>query len=331
VGRASEDSNSAHTAPFDSEAIVGVLRRVLRTLATLLVSSFLIFAALYLTPGSPLAFLTHGHSLSPEAVHSIEAQYHLNKPFFERYWLWLTGVLQGDLGRSTITREPVTTLLSARIGVTLALVAMGAFLIVLGGIALGVLAGVRGRRTDGVVLSATTIGMAIPSFVTATILINYFALKLGWFPVYGAGSGFGDRLWHLTLPAISLALGLVAYVALITRAAVRVEMGSDHSDTARSRGLREGQVIRRHVVRNALIPVVTVSGITVASLVAGVAVVETAYELPGIGAYLVQSVTNNDFPVVQAICLILVVVYVVVNAAVDVLYLLLDPRLRSGR
>jgi peptide/nickel transport system permease protein len=309
----------------------GVLRRLLRALGTLLVSSFLIFAALYLAPGSPLGFLTHGHTLSPEAIHSIEAQYHLNKPFFERYWLWLTGLLQGDLGRSTITREPVTTLLSPRIGVTFTLVAMGAFLIVVGGILLGVLAGVRGRRTDGVVLGAVTIGMAIPSFVVATILINYFALKLEWFPVYGAGEGFADRLWHLTLPAISLALGLVAYVALITRTAVRVEMGSDHSDTARGRGLRESLVIRRHVVRNALIPVVTVSGITVASLVAGVAVVETAYELPGIGAYLVQSVTNNDFPVVQGICLILVVVYVVVNAVVDVLYLLLDPRLRRSR
>jgi peptide/nickel transport system permease protein len=311
--------------------LAGVLRRLLRTLVTLLVSSFLIFAALYLTPGSPLAFLTHGHSLSPEAIHSIEAQYHLNKPFLERYWLWLTGLLHGDLGRSTITREPVTTLLSPRIGVTLLLVAMGALLIVSGGIVLGVLAGVRGRRTDGVVLTVTTIGLAIPSFVTATILINYLALKLGWFPVYGAGSGFADRVWHLTLPAISLALGLVAYVALITRAAVRVEMGSDHSETARSRGLREGLVIRRHVVRNALLPIVTVSGITVASLVAGVAVVEKAYELPGIGAYLVDSVSNNDFPVVQAICLILVVVYVVVNAVVDVTYLLLDPRLRTGR
>jgi peptide/nickel transport system permease protein len=264
-------------------------------------------------------------------VHSIEAQYHLNKPFLERYWLWLTGVLGGDLGRSTISREPVSTLLAPRVGVSAALVAMGALLIVAGGILLGVVAGVRGRRAEGAILTATTIGMAIPSFVTATILINYFALKLGWFPVYGAGSGFGDRLWHLTLPAISLALGLVAYVALITRAAVRVEMGSEHSETARGRGLREGVVIRRHVVRNAMIPVVTVSGITVASLVAGVAVVETAYELPGIGAYLVQSVTNNDFPVVQAICLILVVVYVVVNAVVDVFYLLLDPRLRRNR
>jgi peptide/nickel transport system permease protein len=305
--------------------------RLARTVGTLLVSSFLIFAALYIAPGSPIGFLTRGHSLPPEAVHSIEAQYHLNKPFLERYWLWLTDALQGDLGRSTISREPVTTLLAGRLGVTFTLVGLGALLIVLGGALLGIVAGVRGRRTDGAILTGITLGMAIPSFVTATILINYLALKLGWFPVYGAGSGLFDRLWHLTLPAISLALGLVAYVALITRAAVRVEMGSDHSDTARGRGLREGLVIRRHVVRNALIPVVTVSGITVASLVAGVAVVETAYELPGIGAYLVQSVTNNDFPVVQAICLILVVVYVVVNALVDLLYLALDPRLRRTR
>jgi peptide/nickel transport system permease protein len=122
----------------------------------------------------------------------------------------------------------------------------------------------------------------------------------------------------------------MAYVTLITRAAVRAEMGSEHSETARSRGLSEALVIRRHVLRGALLPVVTVAGITVASLVAGVAVVEKAYELPGIGGYLVDSVTSNDFPVVQAICLILVVVYVVVNALVDALYLLLDPRLRAG-
>lgn len=308
-----------------------VARRLVRTVATLLLSSFLIFAALYLAPGSPLAFLTGGHTLPPQAIRSIEAQYHLNRPFLERYWLWLGELLHGNLGRSTVSREPVTTLLAPRIGVTFALVAMAALLIVAGGIALGVAAGVRGRRTDGAIVTGTTIGLAIPSFVSATIFVNYFALKLGWFPVFGAGSGFADRIWHLTLPAISLALGLVAYVALITRAAVRVEMSSEHSDTARGRGLREGLVIRRHVVRNALIPVVTVSGIAVASLVAGVAGVEKAYEIPGIGAYLVDAVTDNDFAVVQAICLILVVVYIVVNAVVDVAYLLLDPRLRGPR
>jgi peptide/nickel transport system permease protein len=306
-------------------------RRLLRTVATLLVSSFAIFGALYLAPGSPLAFLTGGHTLPPQAIHSIEAQYHLNRPFLERYWLWLGELLHGNLGRSTVTREPVTTLLEPRLGVTFTLVAMSALLIVVGGIALGIAAGVRGRRTDAAIVTATTIGLAIPSFVSATIFVNYLALKLGWFPVFGGGEGFADRLWHLTLPAISLALGLVAYVALITRAAVRVELGSEHSDTARGRGLREGLVIRRHVVRNALIPVVTVSGIAVASLVAGVAVVEKAYEIPGLGAYLVDSVTNNDFAVVQAICLSLVVVYVVVNAVVDVTYLLLDPRLRGAR
>jgi peptide/nickel transport system permease protein len=308
-----------------------VARRLVRTVATLLLSSFLIFAALYLAPGSPLAFLTGGHTLPPQALHSIEAQYHLNRPFLERYWLWLGELLHGNLGRSTVSREPVTTLLAPRIGVTFTLVAMAALLIVAGGIALGVAAGVRGRRTDGAIVTGTTVGLAIPSFVSATILVNWFALKLGWFPVFGAGSGFADRIWHLTLPAISLALGLVAYVALITRAAVRVEMSSEHSDTARGRGLREGLLIRRHVVRNALIPVVTVSGIAVASLVAGVAVVETAYEIPGIGSYLVDAVTDNDFAVVQAICLILVVVYIVVNAVVDVAYLLLDPRLRGPR
>ncbi|MBS1882532.1 MAG: ABC transporter permease [Actinobacteria bacterium] len=309
---------------------MGVTRRLARALITLLVSSFVIFSALYVAPGSPLAFLSRGRTLSPEALAGIAAQYNLDKPFLERYVLWLGDAIHGDFGRSIVSHDNVTTLLAPRIGVTLMLVAMAAVLIICIGVALGVLAGVRGGRTEAGISVLTTIGLATPSFVMATILLNFFALKLGWFPVYGAGEGFTDRLWHLTLPAVALAISGVGYVALISGTAVRSEMDSEHSEASRARGLAERKVVSRHVLRNSMIPITTVCGLAVAALIAGDAVVEKAFEVPGIGALLVDSVSNKDFAVVQAVSLIMVAVFIVVNAIVDLLCLLLDPRLRRS-
>jgi peptide/nickel transport system permease protein len=305
-------------------------RRLLRALATLLVSSFAIFGALYLAPGSPLAFLTRGRTLSPEALAGLEHQYHLDVPFLERWWLWLTGALHGDLGRSVVTREPVTALLGPRLGISLLLVAMAALLIVGVGVLLALIAGVRGGRTEAGIGVLTTIGLATPSFVVATVLLDLLAVRLGWFPAFGAGHGFADRVWHLALPAVALAVSGVGYVASLSTAAIRVERDSGHADGARSRGLGERAVVRRHVLRNALPPIVTVSGLAIAGLVAGTAVVEKAFEVPGIGAMLVDAVANKDFAVVQAVSLLLVLAFVVTNLVVDVACVALDPRLRRG-
>jgi len=155
-----------------------------------------------------------------------------------------------------------------------------------------------------------------------------FTLTLHWFPAIGAGSGFTDRLWHLTMPAVALALAGTAYVARLTRSATNEELGREHVDTARGRGVPEPLIIRRHVLRNALIPITTVAGLTVAGLIAGSVVVENAFALNGLGSYLVTSVEQKDFPVVQAIALLLVAAFVVVNTIVDALYGLIDPRVR---
>ena len=303
-----------------------VAQRLVSLVLTLLVASVVIYGALYLAPGDPATLIAGGH-VTPAIIAEIHKQYHLDDPLVVRYWDWLSDFLQGRLGQSFVYREPVTTLLSPRVGNTLFLVTYAALLILTIGVGGGLVAALRRRLGSGITAVAS-VGLATPSFVAAIVLITVFAVDLGWFPVFGAGVGFIDRLWHLTLPAIALAISWVAYVAQLTKTAVGEEMVRGHVETARSRGLPEKQVVRRHVLRNALIPITTVAGLTVAGLIAGDVVVEQAFGINGIGSFLVQAVSQKDFAVVQAITLFLVAVFVIVNAIVDVVNGALDPRLR---
>jgi peptide/nickel transport system permease protein len=306
-------------------------RRFAGLLATLLASSFVIFGAVYLAPGSTLAALTGGRQISAGAAAAIAAQYHLDQPFLARYGQWLVGLLHGDLGKSLIFREDVATLLLPRLANTLLLVAYASLIVVGVGVALGVRAGARPGAVSTSITVATTFALAIPSFVAAVALISFLAVQLGWFPVIGANGGDAlERLRGLTLPALALALGGLGYVARVTKAAVANERERDHVLTAQARGIPPRLAFRRHVLRNAMIPVTTVSGLMIASLFATTAVVETAFGLNGIGAYLVESVQQKDFAVVQAISLIFVLGFVVLNTLVDVLYGLLDPRISLG-
>ena len=307
-----------------------LLRRLAMLLASLLIASFVIFAAMYLAPGNPISALSGGRSLPPDAVRVLEARYHLDRPFFAQYWYWLTGALHGNLGISIVLRENVATLIGQRIWTTAGLVLYASLLILVFGIGLGLVAGLRPGLLDTSTLVVSAISAAIPAFVAAIVLILVFAVKLGWLPAFGNGSGFLDEVEHFTLPAIALAVSSLAIVARVTRASVREESGREHVQTAISRGLPMRHVIRRHVLRNAAIPIATISGITIASLIAVAAVVEVAFGLNGLGAYLVQSAESKDLAVVQGISLVLVTAFVVVNVAVDVLYSLLDPRIALG-
>ena len=297
---------------------------------TLLVTSFVVYGALYLAPGNPIAVLTGGRPLPPRTISAIEAEYGLNRPFFLSYTNWLGKVIQGDFGKSIVFRENVLSLITARVGTTAFLVAYAALLIILFGVVLGVVSALRKGPTDTAILAGTTVGIATPSFVAAIVMISVFTLGLHWFPAIGAGTGFTDRLWHLTMPSAALALAGTAYVARLTRAAANEELAREHVDTARSRGIPEPLVVQRHVLRNALIPVTTVAGLTVAGLIAGSVVVENAFAVNGLGSYLVTSVQQKDFPVVQAITLLLVAAFVVVNTVVDILYAVIDPRVKMS-
>ncbi len=296
-------------------------------IATVLIASFVISIALSLSPGDPVAQLVGPHADAAK-VELVRHELGLDESPVQRYVDWLGGAIHGDFGQSIVHRDSVTSLIGPRIGTTLFLVTYAAISIFIFGVGLGVLGGAI-PPAGPVVAAITGLAIAVPTFVAAVLLVNWFALDLHWLPATGSGSGFVDQLRHLTLPAIALALAWSGYVAQITRAAIVEERSREHVEVAIGRGLHPVTVFRRHVLRNAAVPIATISGLTIAGLVASSVVVESAFGLNGVGTLLVQSVSSKDYNVVQAIVVILVVLFVVVTTAIDAFQTVLDPRLRS--
>jgi peptide/nickel transport system permease protein len=304
-----------------------VFARIGMLVVTVLVSSLAIYGAMFLTPGDPATLLVGGsRNPDPAVLAQIHREYHLDDPFIQGYWHWLSNCLQGDFGKSLVYRESVAALIGARAGDTLALVAYASVLVLAAGTVIGTAAALRGGRTETLATTLTTAVMAVPTFIMAVLLIWLFAVQLPWFPVYGSGEGFTGTLTHLTLPAVALALTWIGYVAQVTRTAVRAEMRSEHVETARGRGLPERTVIRRHVLHNASGPVFAVSGVGIAGLIATAAVAEQAFGTGGLGALMIEAASKQDMAVVQAVSLIFVVVFVVINTTVDLVSAALDPR-----
>ncbi|KQO96970.1 ABC transporter permease [Leifsonia sp. Leaf264] len=301
-------------------------------LLTLFLASLLVFFSRFLVPGDPISFLLRGRKPSAEAVAEVSAQYGLDLPPWQQYLNWLGGVLHGDFGRSLQYRQDVSLVIGDRLPVTLGLVVMAGTMIAVVGLAAGIVAALnRGRLLDRAVLIGLTVLGAIPSFVGSIVLIAVFAVQLGWFPSFGSGDGSPlDTIYHLVLPSIALAIVFVVLVSKVTRSSMVEQLGREHVEVATSRGLKRGTVIRRHVLRNAIGPILTVSGVLVAGLLVASAIVEAAFGLSGIGSLLVQSVDRLDFPVVQAIVLLVVAAFVVVNAVIDILEPWVDPRSAAG-
>jgi peptide/nickel transport system permease protein len=311
------------------------LRRVARKLGalalTLFLASLLVFFSRFLVPGDPVAFLLRGRTPSPEAVAQVTEQYGLDLPPWQQYLNWVVGMLQGDFGRSLQYRQDVSTVIGERLPVTLGLVLIAGLLIAVIGLAAGVVAALnRGRTIDRAVLIGLTMLGAIPSFVGSIVLIAVFAVQLGWFPSFGSGDGGLDSLYHLVLPSVALAIVFAVLVAKVTRSSMVDQLDREHVEVATSRGLRRATVVRRHVFRNAIGPILTVSGLLVAGLLVASSIVEAAFGLAGVGSLLVQSVDRLDFPVVQAIVLLVVTAFVVVNAIIDLLEPVIDPRSAAG-
>lgn len=299
---------------------------------TLFFASLVVFFSRFVVPGDPARFLLRGRSPSPEALAKITEQYGLDRPPLEQYVTWLGGILRGDFGRSMQYRDDVSHVLLARLPVTLELITYAGLIILVLGLAAGIVASVsRGSATDRAILVSVTAFGAIPPFVAAIALTSIFAVGLGWFPSFGSGDGgVLDRIWHLTLPAAALALSFIALVARATRSAMNEQLTREHVEVATSRGIPRPTVIARHVLRNALGPILTVSGVLIAGLLVSSSIVEQAFGLSGLGTLLIQSVDRLDFAVVQAIVLIIVTVFVVVNAIVDLVQPLIDPRIAAG-
>ncbi len=310
-------------------------QRLAAIVPVLLVVAVIVFLILRLTPGDPAAVIA-GNNATNDDIDRIREQLGLSKPLLAQFWIWFSGVLQGDLGYSFYLNKPVTELIGQRIEPTLSLAAGTLLLSVLLAVPLGTLAAWRmGGWLDRILSGFSVAGFSIPVFVVGYVLIYVFAIELQWLPVQGyrrlfgpSSQGIGPWAYQLVLPWVTLSTIYVALIARITRASVSEALTEDYIRTARAKGLRESAVLMRHALANAAVPIATVIGIGVALLIGGVVVTETVYAIPGLGSLTVDAVLNRDFPVIQGVVLFFSVLYVLVNLMVDLSYLALDPRIR---
>ena len=292
-----------------------------------------VFLLTSLIPGGAVAALLNGRPTSDENVANLRAKYGLDQPLVTQYWDWLTGVVQGDLGRSFRTSQLVSDSIKDRFLLTITLNSFALTLAVLVGVPLGTWAAMRrGRTSDRAVVGLTVFGSSAPSFVVALLFLWIFAQKLGLFPLFGAGDGsIVTRLHHLVLPAIVMAIAPMALVMKITRASMLDQIGQDHISFARARGLSERRVILVYGLRNALIPVLTAAGLLFVGLLTGTVFVETVFGLPGLGSLLISAVRTSDIPIIQGIALMIGIWIVVANLLIDLAYALVDPRVDFAR
>jgi peptide/nickel transport system permease protein len=317
------------SALFRSPLTWYIVRRLAGIAALLLVVSFAAFSLLYLTPGDPVTILLGANPHTPADVQALREKYHLNEPLLTQYWFWLRNAIHLNFGQSIQATLPVSEEIKSSLGIS-AFLALYAFVITtVAGIGLGIVAAFRRERAlDRAVVAGGVMGLSTPAFVSSLVLLYLFAVVFRWFPVFGPGSGFGDRLYHLTLPALALALTTTAYLIKHTRAAMINVLDQDYVTFTRSRGLSPRRVLFAYSLRNALMPIVTLAGPLLAYLVTGAVLVESTFTLPGIGGLLVQSALNKDVPVLQGVTITVAVLILGANLIVDLLYLVIDPRIR---
>ena len=307
------------------------LKRFATFVATLLTASVLVFAVQGLLPGDAAQVML-GESATPEAVAALSHKLGLDRPASVRYGHWIEGFATGDLGTSVSYDVPVAGLIAERLAVTAPLALLAMALTTVLALTLGIYAASRHNGMGDVgVMGLSQLGIAIPNFWFAILLILVFAVKLRWFSA-GGFPGWDEGAWPalkaLILPAIALAVVQAAILARITRSAVLDVLREDFVRTARAKGLSRRQVLWRHVLRNAFVPVLTVMGLQFASLLTGTIVVENVFSLPGLGRLIFQAISNRDFPVVQTVVMLLAAAVIAINFVVDVLYVVIDPRLK---
>ncbi len=307
-----------------------LLNRVAQAAVVLLGVTVVVFALVHLVQGDPIR-RSLGTSFDPETYAALRERAGFDKPLLQQYVSYLGNALTGDLGVSFRSGEPVTVILFERLPATLTL-AIGALVVALViAVPLGVVSAVRqGSRTDRAATVVSQVGVSLPDFWMAILFILLFAGALGWFPASGYESPLGDPIgWlhHVTLPALTIGLVSGSILTRFVRSAVLESLGQDYTRTARSKGLSEGVVVRRHVLRNALVPIVTVTGVQLASLLGGVIVIEVIFAWPGLGRLTLDAVLARDYPVMQGAVLLFAAMFLLVNLIVDLLYAALDPRI----
>ena len=308
-----------------------ILRRLLQTIPVMLVVAVFIFLMLRLTPSDPAAIIA-GDNANADQVAQIRRQLGLDLPMLQQFVIWIGKVLTGDLGESFFFKKTVAALVGERIEPTLSLAFFTIMIAVLVAVPLGVLAAHRqGTWIDRLVMGFSVLGFSLPVFVIGYLLIYVFAIWLNWLPVQGyqhISEGVGGWAQRLILPSLTLSVIYIALIARMTRASLLEVLSEDYIRTARAKGQIERKVLFRHALRNAAVPIVTVIGLGIALLIGGVVVTESLFTIPGLGRLTVDAVLARDYPTIQAVILLFSFVYVMINLAVDLIYTLLDPRIR---
>jgi peptide/nickel transport system permease protein len=305
------------------------IKRLVLLIPILLFVSFVTFELVRLTPGDPAMIMVGGRQTSPEVLQNIRHKYGLDRDPITQYGMWLGNVLRGNLGESFRLKQNVSTLILARLPLTLKLIVLSTLLSTVFALLLGVFSAVyKNSLLDYFSSMVGLVGVSSPVFFTAVIGILVFGLWLGWLPTFGAGKGFWDELYHLILPSSVLALSMLALTARMTRSELLEILGSDYIEAARAKGLPERIIIFKHALRNALIPVLTVASLQMGFLMVGTVLVEYAMGLGGLGSLITDGIQNRDYPVIQSTTLVLVALFAVINLVTDLLYAVIDPRIR---
>jgi oligopeptide transport system permease protein len=303
-----------------------VVRRLIMMVPVLLGTTIVIYAAVYALPGDPVQALAgQNRVVSPAMAASIRARYHLNEPFLMQYWHYVTGLARGDFGVD-FNNTPVSAIIAATWPVTARLALTTWVIEAVAGVSLGVLAAVRaGRAADFLVLSGSTFVLGVPYFIMAYVAQTILGVKLGWFPVSGVDGG-----WPLSylVPACCLALLGIPEISRLTRTSVLDNLRADYVDSAVAKGLGPARVLVRHVLRNSLVPVISMLGMTLGYLLGGTILIEGIFNLPGLGYQVFQGIQQHNGPVVVGISTLMVLVFLAINLVVDLLYGILDPRIR---
>ncbi|OXM88359.1 ABC transporter permease [Paenibacillus rigui] len=311
-----------------------ILGRLLSLIPVILIVAVVIFFVIHLTPGDPAAVML-GPEASPDEVEKLRHGLGLDLPIWKQFIIWFTGVFKGNLGMSIFLKEPVLKLFLDHLGPTLSLAILAQGISVLLAIPMGIMAArKRGTGVDQTFMIVSLLGISLPGFLLALLLSLLFAVKLAWLPVAGyrpLSAGLWMHLKYLILPAISLGFIQAALIARMTRSSMLDVLSMNYMKTAYAKGVREIVLVYKHALRNAFIPILTVIGQTFGTLIAGAVVIESVFNIPGLGQLLVQSISQRDYAVIQGVVLMIAVSYVLINLLVDLLYGVIDPRVRLSR
>lgn len=308
-----------------------VTKRLLSTIPILLVVLTVVFMIIHLTPGNPASVIL-GDTASSEQIASLNQELGLDTPLYQQYFVWMSDVVRGDLGTSYFLGQSVTAAISSHIGPTLAIALLAEIIAITVAIPLGIYAATRrGSTSDISIMGVSLLGMSVPSFLLGLFLALIFGVKLGWLPVAGyepLSSGLWNHFQYLIMASVALGSMQAALFVRMTRSSMLDVLRKDYIRTVRAKGVRERAVVYRHALRNAALPILTVVGQSFGGLITGAVVTETIFNIPGLGQLIIDSVQRRDFPVIQGTVLFITFVFVMVNLMVDLLYGVLDPRVR---